>query len=678
MYVKLTNKSNGVVNVNATLNSFTHNGITHKNRSDRNGIQEKIWIEHIKYRINGGSWTSKGTTSNFDISTPGNAKVEVQCWYKLTTQGFHHKNNNLPFFFYSDQNGNVANYSGYKTNTNPPWPGYDSARSACCMPSYWTSWGGGTSGKSVKWTDWAKTHANTSDKLWWQSGPQHEQRHANYFGEYKDGWFSGQGRWNYYRRSCIWEWEYYDNVSITSSSASSTPSQPSPNPTPNPNPPINTMGDKPAAPTLLVHDAYGASGQVTITNNDSEYGYMKFGVWLKDGINGPNIDGTWRWIILGKQGVKVNNTWIAGSKWGPGAVHKVNLDFYEIFGEKYEGKQIYFQLSMENEAGVESDYYPSKGERHHFNAKPTIPEVTLKKEGNSLKGSWSSVDPDPRNYSTAAEPASLLTYDVNLEITSPSGAKRTESVATRTQSTSTTIAIKDSDEGASYVLKVRSHDGRIYSKDWGSSNKAVNGFKAVQPVIMYPIDESTVYNPTPRYVIRTEAKGSQDVLVVEFNGKTYKSNVDSSCFSSAYIPKGISYMIFRPSAGGKGKLNTTMYTENDSSKSATTTKVVKIESLDLSLSGGYIGAEDFINLEKHISNVSNAYGLNEYYTDGAYGYICAEDANVHMEHVYNIDYCIRRLNPALAPNISTTVKIPGVSYVSKSDYNGIVKDLKNM
>ena len=39
--------------------------------------QEKIWIENIKYRINGGSWVSKGTTSSFNITTSGNAKVEV-------------------------------------------------------------------------------------------------------------------------------------------------------------------------------------------------------------------------------------------------------------------------------------------------------------------------------------------------------------------------------------------------------------------------------------------------------------------------------------------------------------------------------------------------------------------------------------------------------------------------
>lgn len=673
MYVKLTNKANGVVNVNATLTSFTHNGNTHKNRTDRNGISEKIWIENIKYRINNGSWVNKGTASNFDVATKGNEKVEVQCWYRLTTQGFHHKNSALPFFYYTDQSGNVANYSGYKSNSKPPWPGYTSARSSCSMPTYWTSYGGGTPGTSIKWSDWAKVHANTSDKLWWHSGPQHEQRHANYFGTYADGWFSIQGKWNYYRRSCLWEWEYYDNVSITSTSVAAAPPT-----TPTP-PTTQPTATKPVAPTLLVYDAYGDSGKVKITNNDSSYGYMKFGVWLKDGVNGPNIDGTWRWIINGKNGVAVNGTGVTGSKWAAKASHEVNLDFYEIFGEKYEGKDVYFQLSMINESGVESDYYQSKGERQHFNAKPTIPTVNLTKvNNNTLNGSWSATDPDPRDYSTTNLPASLLSYDVQLEITSPNGSKRTEVIGTKTQITSTTITLKESDEGSSYVLKVRSHDGRIYSKDWGYSNKSSQGYKAVQPKIIYPIDDSIIYNTTPRIVIRTESKTTNDILCVTFNGKTYKSNVDTSCFSSAYIPKGVSFMIFKPSNGSIGKHTITAFASNDSGSTSTTTNNLIINSLNLSLSGGYVQTDDFLNLEKHISNVSNAYGLGEYYSDGTYGFICAEDANVHMEHVYNIDYSIKRLNPALAPNIQTTVKIPGVSYISKDDYNNIVKDLKNM
>lgn len=674
MYVQLTNKSNGVVNVNATLTSFSHNGNTHKTRSDRQGIQEKIWIENIKYRVGGGSWVSKGTTANFDITTSGNQKVEVQCWYRLTTQGFHHKNSNMPFFYYTDENGNVANYSGYKSNTKPPWPGYDSARSACSMPSYWTSWGGGTSNQSVKWSDWAKNHANTSDKLWWQSGPQHEQRHASYFGNYADGWFSGQGKWNYYRRSCLWEWEYYDNVSITSS-AKTTVQNPTPTPTPTPTP---STQSKPATPTLLVYDAYGDSGKVKITNNDSNPGYMRFGVWLKDGINGPNIDGTWRWIILGKEGVKANNTGIAGSKWAAGASHEVHLDFYSIFGEQYEGKLVYFQLNMENESKVESDYYASKGERQHFNAKPTIPEVKLVNNGTSLAGSWSATDPDPRNYSTANLPASLLSYDVVLEITSPSGSKRTETIGSKTQTTSATIQLKDTDEGASYVLKARSHDGRIYSKDWGYSNKSSQGYKAIQPKIIYPLDDAIVYNKTPRFVIRTESKDTKDILKVTFGGKTYISNVDTSCFSSAYIPKGISYMIFRPNTQATGKQSVSALSYNSTNTSATSVSNVVIDNIDLNLSGGYIQTDTFMDLEKYISNVSNAYGLDEYYTDGTYGYICAEDVNVHMNHVYNINESIKKLNPALAPTISTTVKTPGVSYISTSDYNNIVKDLKQM
>lgn len=664
-YIKLTQKPNGVVNINALLVSFTHDGVTHQNRQDRYGIPENIWIAEFQYRINNGSWIKKPNTSSADVTSLKNGdKVEVSVLYRYDTQGYHHKNTDLPFFYYSDDKGNVAGHKG-KTNGTCPWPnnGVNGARNYCKMPNNWNPVGGGKSDTSLSWTDWAKSHSNTSDKLWWISGPQHEQRSANAFGNASDGWFSEQGSWNYYRRSCLWRWECRETATIVYSGAST--------------PPPSTGGNKLATPEIIIHDAYGASGKVTCTNKDnSNSGHMKLGAWLKDGKEGPNIDGTWRWVIDGRNGVQANNTGIVGSKWGPGYSTQVNIDFYELFGEKYEGKKVYYQLSIESESGVDSNLAETHGWHHHFNARPTIPNVTLNKNGNSLNGSWSAIDPDPRGQSTALE-ASLLTYDVELEIDSGNG-KRNEVIATKTQSTSTNIPLKEGDEGSSYVLRVRSHDGRIYSKDWGYSNKSVQSFKAMQPRIVFPMDDSIIYNTTPRVVIRTEAKGSSDILVVKFNGRTYKSNSDSDCFSSEYIPKGVNHMIFKPKDSGTGKITMTTHSENEGGSSVEHSSSVIINSLDLRLDNEYVGATDFMNLEKHISNVSNAYGLDEYYTDGAYGYICAEDANVHMEHLYNIDRKIRKMNSSFAPDIETEVKKPGVSYITANDYNGIVRDLKNM
>ena len=661
-YIKLTQKANGVINVNALLTSFTYGGVTHKNRTDRYNIREAIWIADLQYRINGGAWVKKGAISTIDIPLSRNGdKLEVKVHYRYDTQGYHHKNTNLPFFYYTDQNGNVANHKGYKTNGSCPWPngGLVEARTACKLPNNWTPVGGGKSNTSVSWTNWAKSHSETSNNLWWKDGPQYEQRHANHFGSYSDGWFSNQGRWNYYRRSCLWRWECQETASIICSNISSTNNK------------------KPSTPSIIVHDAYGPNGKVTLTNNDSFTGYMRLGAWLKTGKDGPNVDGTWRWILLGKEGIKVNNTGIHSNKCGPGKSLDVNVDFYELFGEQYEGKKVYYQLNIENENNNQSDNTDTKGHHHHFNARPTIPTVTLKRNGNTLNGSWSAIDPDPRGQSYVLA-ASLLTYDVQLETMYPDGNRKIEYIANKTQTTSTSISIKDSDEGASYLLKVRSHDGRIYSKDWGYSDKSMAAYKAIQPRIVYPIDDSIVYNTTPRFIIRTEAKGATDVLVVKFNGKTFKSNIDTDCFSDEYIPKGVNFMAFRPNNAGTGKFEISAFSENDNNTSAITSSNLIINSLDLYLDNEYIGAEDFMNLEKHISNVSNAYGLGEYYTDGAYGYICAEDANIHMEHVYNINYSIKRLNPNLAPDLYTTIKIPGISYITTDDYNGIIKDLKNM
>lgn len=661
-YIKLSNKGNGVVNVNTFLTEFSYGGVTHKNRTDRYGIREGFSVQNVKYKINNGSWVNMGTNQNFDVKLNKNGdRLDVAVQYRYDTQGYHHKNSALPFFYYTDQRGVVADAPSYKTNGACPWIfNLNSARTICKLPNNWTPISGGKSNVSIVWTDWAKSHANTSDKLWWHSGPQHEQRNAKYFGTYGEGWFSMQGRWNYYRRSCLWKWECNDTASIIVNNVA--PPQPG----------------KPTRPTLKIFDAYGNGGYVELTNNDSSQGYMKLGAWVKELNNGPNVDGTWRWIINGKSGLVAPNTGLGGSKWGPGATHKVYVDFDSIWGEQYSAKDIYYQLSMVNDANIESDYASSNG-KQHYNARPTIPKVILSKSGTTLNGSWSSTDPDPRNYSTEALPASLLTYDVVLNVSQPTKGSTNTNLFTKTQSTSTTIDATKYEEGSTFVLKVRSHDGRIYSKDWGSSNQAQQGYKAIAPQIVYPLENKTVYNTTPRIVIMTDAKGSNDVLVCTYNGRTYRSDTDTSCFSSRYIPRGVNFMIFRPSSGSTGNQTVTAKSVNEDSTSYERSRIFNVGTLSLSLSSGkYIEEDDFMPLEKPISDVRNAYGLSEFYTEGTKDYIEAKDINAYTKNLVDIDNSIRSLNPSLAPDINTTIKTGRVSYIDADDFNYIISDLKEM
>lgn len=652
-YIKLTQKANGVVNINALLTEFSYGGVTHKNRNDRYGIAENIWIVSLQYRINNGAWIDKGAISNCDVKLNNNGdKLEVWCHYRHDTQGYHHKNSALPFFYYTDQNGNVADARGYKTNGSCPWIfNVNEARTYCKMPSNWNPVGGGKDNTSISWTDWAKSHANTSDKLWWQSGPQHEQRHASYFGSYSDGWFSGQGKWNYYRRSCLWRWECKETVSIICSGIGPT------------------EGPKPATPTLKIYDAYGNSGKVRLTNNDSKTGYMMLGAWIKELNNGANVDGTFKWILKGKEGIVAPNVGFYSNTWGPYSSYDVNIDFDAIWGEKYSSKDVYYQLSIVNDANKESDYAPHAG-KQHYNARPTIPQVSLTKNGKTLVGSWKSTDPDPRDYSTANLPASSLTYDVVLE---KDGSAQT--LFTKTSSTTTTINVE---EGANYVLKARSHDGRIYSKDWGYSNKQQQGFNSIAPKIIFPLHNSTLYNPKPRIILFTNSKTGTDELVCTYNGVTYSSKTDTDCFSSSTIPKGKNFMIFKPRNGASSKATITVKSINDDSEAIGNTIDINIGNINLSLPNNeYVKGEDFKVLDIYISNVRNAYGLSEFFAQGSFGYIEAEDVNLYTEQTKDIDDIICSYNSRLRPTIYSDVTSKN-DYIAASDFNNIVTDLKNM
>lgn len=664
-YTKLVDKGNGYINVTTTLTSFEYGNVTHQTRKDRNGIQEALWVVESQYRINNGAWVKKGTAGNYDVAVNKGDKLEVWTHYRYDTQGYHHKNSDLPFFYYTDQEGNVANYSGYTTNGKCPWPshiGVTGARQCCKLPTNWTPLNGGISNVSIVWTDWAKVDATTDEKnLWWHSGPQHEQRNAN-ASKYKDysyGWYSSQGKWNYYRRSCMWKWECKETVSIIGTGKPVvTP------PTPSPLPPAQT---KPKDPTLVIYDAYGSNGKVNLKNNDSAACTMNFGAWLAEVGGGANVSNTWVWLL--KDSTVHPGVSCYVNKWSAGESYTLTVDFDKVWGESYGGKDVYYQLSASNSVG-ESGYAPFAG-HHHYNARPTVPTVTLDKSGKTMTGNWHSVDPDPRNYSTTNLPASTMLYDVNLEV---NGVSKT--LFTNTTSTSTTI---QAEEGNNYVLKVRSYDGRIYSKSWGSSSQVQQGYDALKPDVVFPINNSTIYNTSPRIIIMTNSKAGGEEIIATVNGTTYNSKTNTNNFSKTTIPKGKAFVIFKPNNLSIGSNTISVKTQNSSSVSASYTTTIKVASLTLSLnSGQYITTEDYKVLDTPISNVRYAYGLSGFNSDGVEsGYIEKEDVNLYTQHIIDMNNIICSYSSTLSPTIKSK-NISSNNYIDSSIFNNIVSDLKNM
>lgn len=451
----------------------------------RMGIWEGIEILDVQTKTGNGAWVSHGKSSSVTISTSDNG-VPIQAWakYQLRTMGYHFQciNGTLPFFYYGNVGGSPSRYvGGYFTDSAPINPGASLHSIHAIVPKDWTH-------TSTQWSDWAYQHALNSSNWAFASG-RFEQRNGNsQSANSTNGWISDSGWAQAYRKSCMFYFQkgYYSST-VTSS---------------------GIVKDA-KTPELTVHSAKGSGGVVTLKYIDSNNSPGKF--FLRAYCSNKTVD---------------IETYDSSATYSNNGTKQYYIDFNNVFGEQYQGNDVYYEAWARNSYNKTSPGTGRKG-GHRFNGRPSIPNgVTVTGENNliytKVRFSWNrSTDPD--SDSVVYYPY-LITYNKN-------GVLIRNTQLSETTNNYLDFSIANDPDGSKYYFKVCASD-RLLSSNWSNEIYFEKGSRPTGTVRMISpcVNNTNLYSDTPRFVF--DGYDRESIFVVDINGQTYSSSIYPYLFTS--------------------------------------------------------------------------------------------------------------------------------------------------
>lgn len=596
----------------------------HPGRTDRHGIWEGIKLTSFSWTTNGGKdwWYANPTTIQNNGFTheitvdSNNCKIQLWAEYEIHTLGMPHRK--YPFFHFADIHSKNRPKYQYK-DENEKWTlnfndwhhnyKYKNPRSVAGITE--SAW-------DCTWSDWVGPNQKHPEDSWVYKNAKERGLSAHWMGgicEYRNGqggsskdnafnngWVSVQGNYpQEVRKNVYFVFKANCYSDVITSSGITPPKPPDPEP-PKPEPPKPEPSYKKPSGKIKIFDAYQNKGDIELSTADpyDEYLFVSLFCYLgKDRTAADDaskrLPGSWKQIIQAEYPHAIDPavTGIQGVKFTAGKTYRINIDFDKLYGEEKSGNKIFYEFQIFNtnkgtSMYVFPEYYNFKGTNvrthHTYNARPTIPTVILDiKDRNTATGKWHSNDPDPYDLYTPGAPVlfpSHLTYEVEL---SKDGGNSFESILPAlteeekkeyaetdvkgkgTKNTEMDIDISKYPPGTPLKLRVRAFDNRIHSKDWGYSGEQATEQLPEKPTIILPLHNSRNYNPRHRLVVKTNAKGQNNILCVKWNGKTYTSKEQTEFFSSETLPTGEHYACFKAPLGTrKGDNSVMVWSENSS------------------------------------------------------------------------------------------------------------------